>query len=253
LWREDHPSLTTALLVRAATTTKIMKSTMITETTTMMKKTGGNFFKVSSTTSSFERSHRSRRNSSSSLSMVNSLCVLWASTLLVLFVKTAPSTAIVNHKSPFSHAASFENMDVDYYDNSGAGAEDGIVDQSMGSLGLSNSAFGSSGILVDSSSDAQMFPYKEINFISPTQELAQSRWWYDAPLSFSAKGMDHLYLLNNFLMDLIQPSGLPDEIIKDQLFTDPLPLLNDNRAKVCFRKVHRTFPSNCFSFFSRSL
>ena len=78
----------------------------------------------------------------------------------------------------------------------------------------------------------QTFPWRQIQFISPSQELAQTRWWYDAPLSFSARGMDHLYLLNSFLLDLLQPPGLPDELLSDRLFTDPLPLLKENRAKV---------------------
>lgn len=79
----------------------------------------------------------------------------------------------------------------------------------------------------------QTFPWRQIEFISPSQELAQTRWWYEAPLSFSARGMDHLYLLNSFLMDLLQPSGLPEELLNDRLFTDPLPLVKENRAKVC--------------------
>lgn len=76
------------------------------------------------------------------------------------------------------------------------------------------------------------FPWRQIDFISPSQELAQTRWWYEAPLSFSARGMDHLYLLNSYLMDLLQPPGLPEEIVNDRLFTDPLPLLQENRTKV---------------------
>lgn len=205
---------------------------MITEATMIMKKARGNFFKASS---SSQHGHHRRRNFTSSIFMANfSLCLLWT----ILLVKTAPSHAIVNHKS------SSDYVDVDYYDNSGVVGDEGIVnDQGMASSG--QTAFASSGILVDSSSTAQMFPYKEINFISPSQELAQSRWWYDAPLSFSAKGMDHLYLLNNFLMDLIQPSGLPEEIVRDQLFTDPIPLLNDNRQKVRTTQVHRTLSGKC--------
>lgn len=78
----------------------------------------------------------------------------------------------------------------------------------------------------------QVFPWRQIDFISPSQELAQTRWWYEAPLSFSARGMDHLYLLNSFLMDLLQPPGLPDELLNDRLFTDPVPLVKENRSKV---------------------
>ena len=74
--------------------------------------------------------------------------------------------------------------------------------------------------------------WKPINFSSPQQELAQTRWWYDGPIAFSARGMDHLYLLNSWLLALIQPPGLPEEIIKDQLFTDPVPLIKENRTKL---------------------
>ena len=211
------------------------------KTTTTKTKERSNFFKASLSPSSFSSPSFPRRSHLLRFFMVNfSSCMTmipWTLLFVVsLFViKTTPVTAIVNHRHPKHTAAppapspsSLDYMDVDYYENTGM---DEAVESSVSSSGLPSSSFASSGILVEGS-NGQMFPYKEINFISPSQELAQSRWWYEGHLSFSAKGMDHLYLLNNFLMDLIQPSGLPDEIIKDQLFTDPIPLLNDNRQKV---------------------
>ena len=78
----------------------------------------------------------------------------------------------------------------------------------------------------------KIIPWRQINFISPSQELAQTRWWYEAPISFSAKGMDHLYLLNQLIMKELQPPGVPNEILKDDVFSDPLPLVKDNRTKL---------------------
>lgn len=114
-----------------------------------------------------------------------------------------PSGGIVNNKN--------EYLDADYYDRYESDDPEAI---SM------------------DKTPKQTFPWRQINFISPSQELAQTRWWYEAPLSFSARGMDHLYLLNSFLMDLLQPPGLPDELVNDRLFTDPIPLVRENRSKV---------------------
>lgn len=78
----------------------------------------------------------------------------------------------------------------------------------------------------------KIIPWRQINFISPSQELAQTRWWYEAPISFSARGMDHLYLLNQLIMKELQPSGVPNEILKDEIFSDPLPLVKENRTRL---------------------
>jgi len=135
---------------------------------------------------------------------VHPLCpsVIMPFVFLILVTFISSSQAIVNRP---------EYMDIDYY-------EDPQADSSLMSG--------------ESSIPPRMFPQKEINFISPSQELAQSRWWYEGPLSFSAKGMDHLYLLNSLLMDWIQPPGLPDEIVKEELLNDPLPMLNENRNRL---------------------
>lgn len=44
--------------------------------------------------------------------------------------------------------------------------------------------------------------------------------------------MDHLYLLNQLAMKELQPPGVPNEILKDELFSDPLTLAKENRAKL---------------------
>lgn len=58
----------------------------------------------------------------------------------------------------------------------------------------------------ESADRSGLTPFQKIKYISPTQELAQTRWWYDAPVTFSAKGMEHLYLLNQYIMEWIQPT-----------------------------------------------
>jgi hypothetical protein len=58
----------------------------------------------------------------------------------------------------------------------------------------------------ESADRSGLMPFQQIKFISPKQELAQTRWWYDAPVTFSAKGMEHLYLLNRYIMEWIQPT-----------------------------------------------
>lgn len=75
-------------------------------------------------------------------------------------------------------------------------------------------------------------PIKMIKFISPSEVLPKSQWRHDEPLSFSAKGMDHLYLLNNFLMNILQQPGLPTSVINEQLFTEPVQVAVQNRAKL---------------------
>ncbi|KAI1295479.1 Prominin-1-A [Halotydeus destructor] len=77
-----------------------------------------------------------------------------------------------------------------------------------------------------------VIPWRQINFISPSQELGQTRWWYEAPMSFSARGMDHLYLMNQLAMKELQPPGVPNEILKDELFVDPLEVVKENRSQL---------------------
>jgi hypothetical protein len=76
-------------------------------------------------------------------------------------------------------------------------------------------------------------PWRQIKFISPQQSLSQSEWHSGIP-SFSAKGMDHLYLLTQYVIDLLQTPGLPFGVIKEDLFDDPIPVLKENKGRVCF-------------------
>jgi len=77
-----------------------------------------------------------------------------------------------------------------------------------------------------------LIPWRQINFISPSQSLSQSQWWHSEPLSFSAKGMEHLYLIMDLLLDWLQPPGLPPDVVKKELFEDPEPIIKQNRTKL---------------------
>jgi hypothetical protein len=76
-------------------------------------------------------------------------------------------------------------------------------------------------------------PWRQIKFISPQQSVSQSQWHSAIPV-FSGKGMDHLYLITQYVIDLLQSPGLPPNVIKDELFDDPLPVLQENRGRVSF-------------------
>ena len=76
-------------------------------------------------------------------------------------------------------------------------------------------------------------PWRQIKFISPQQTLSQSQWHSGIPV-FSGKGMDHLYLITQYIIDFIQKPGLPDELIKEEVLDDPIPLLLANKGKVVF-------------------
>ncbi len=84
--------------------------------------------------------------------------------------------------------------------------------------------------MANTSSD---IPWRQIKFISPQQSLSQSQWHSGIP-SFSAKGMDHLYLITQCVIDLLQTPGLPFGVIKEDLFDDPIPVLKENKGRVCF-------------------
>lgn len=75
-------------------------------------------------------------------------------------------------------------------------------------------------------------PWRQIKFISPQQSLSQSQWRSGIP-SLSGKGMDHLYLLTQYVIDLLQTPGLPFGVIKEELFDNPIPVLKENRGRVC--------------------
>ncbi|XP_054154509.1 prominin-1-like [Oppia nitens] len=71
----------------------------------------------------------------------------------------------------------------------------------------------------------------QINFISPQQSLSQSQWHSAIPV-FNGKGMDHLYLITEYVVNFLQPHGLPDNIIKEELLDDPIPILQENKGKL---------------------
>lgn len=75
-------------------------------------------------------------------------------------------------------------------------------------------------------------PWLQINFISPQREVSQASWWFDNSIGFSAKGMDHLYLLTQLLMNWIQPPGMPPGFIKEELFDHPVEHVKENQLKV---------------------
>lgn len=78
-------------------------------------------------------------------------------------------------------------------------------------------------------------PWRQIKFISPQQSLGQSQWRSAIPV-FSGKGMDHLYLITQYIIDSLQPPGLPPNVIKEELFDDPIPVLNENKGRVSVLK-----------------
>ena len=74
-------------------------------------------------------------------------------------------------------------------------------------------------------------PWRQIKFISPQQNLRQSEWHSSIPV-ISGKGMDHLYLITQYVIDWLQPPGLPDDIIKEEALDDPISVLEENKGKV---------------------
>ena len=123
--------------------------------------------------------------------------------LLFVLINSTQATRSSSSSSPG------EYMDVDYFNSGEEGDSYGM--DSLGEFKL---------------------PIRQINYISPSELVPKSQFRHEEPLSFSAKGMDHLYLLNNFLMNLLQQSGLPNSILTDQLFTDPVNVAVQNRSKV---------------------
>lgn len=79
--------------------------------------------------------------------------------------------------------------------------------------------------------DDPNIPWRQIKFISPQQNLKQSQWHSSIPV-ISGKGMDHLYLITQYVIDLLQPPGLPDDIIKEEVLDDPIPVLEENKGRV---------------------
>ena len=81
-------------------------------------------------------------------------------------------------------------------------------------------------------SNSSLNTWIQINFISPSQEVSKARWWYEAPIVFSAKGMDHLYILTQYVINWLQQPGLPSTLIKEELLSQPKEFLKKNRLKV---------------------
>lgn len=100
----------------------------------------------------------------------------------------------------------------------------------LSSLPLMESKFPQ--VTSEQNSSSNIIPWRQINFISASQSLAQSRWWHREAPSFSAKGMDHLYLLTDYLLNWLQEPGLPPGIIKEEILDDPKPILRENQGKV---------------------
>lgn len=75
-------------------------------------------------------------------------------------------------------------------------------------------------------------PWLHINFISPKFEVSQAKWWFDNSIGFHAKGMEHLYLLTQLLMNWIQPPGMPPGFIKEELFDNPVEHVKENQLKL---------------------
>lgn len=84
-------------------------------------------------------------------------------------------------------------------------------------------------------------PWRQIKFITPQQTLSQSQWHSGIPV-FSGKGMDHLYLITQYIIDYLQIPGLPDEIIKEEVLDEPIPILDSNKGRVglCISYVSKT-------------
>lgn len=145
------------------------------------------------------------RNSSTSRTGSTKMLPTYVLVTLIALATLQSCTSVVSAHSPRTYLGeSAEPLAADYYDD-----EEQSVENSN-----------------------KIIPWRQINFISPSQELAQTRWWYEAPLDFSARGMDHLYLLNQLAMAQLQPPGVPSEILKDELFSDPLMLAKGKRTSL---------------------
>ena len=71
--------------------------------------------------------------------------------------------------------------------------------------------------------------WHQIKFIPPQQSQSQ---WHSAIPVFSGKGMDHLYLITQYVIDWLQTPGLPSNVIKEELLDDPIPVLQENKGRV---------------------
>ncbi|XP_076305476.1 prominin-1-A-like isoform X3 [Tachypleus tridentatus] len=55
---------------------------------------------------------------------------------------------------------------------------------------------------------------------------------YRVSSDFDPKGMEHLYTVTSFFLQLIQSPGLPPEILTDELVDDPVGVLNEHRGVI---------------------
>ncbi|XP_074600905.1 prominin-like [Brevipalpus obovatus] len=81
-------------------------------------------------------------------------------------------------------------------------------------------------------SEDDITKWEQINFVSPQSQLTQSQWWQEETFKFQAKGMDHLYLLTQFVINWLQPTGLPNGVIREDLIDYPLETVQENQLKL---------------------
>ncbi|KAG9510244.1 Coatomer subunit zeta-1 [Fragariocoptes setiger] len=75
-------------------------------------------------------------------------------------------------------------------------------------------------------------------------QSANTRSYDVDSVNFSTHGMDHLYLMTNFVLDYLLDNELPQELINQTLFTDPLPVLDNNRT-ILIHHFHRVLLAAC--------
>ncbi|RWS26769.1 prominin-like protein [Leptotrombidium deliense] len=154
---------------------------------------------------------------------IASKCRLKTAILVLVIAVLTPQLLAKRHPTAHSYIG-YE----DYY----ADEDDNAAQQRMKSSAVYRSNSQIQNEQTDESSSS-VIPWRQINFVSPNQQLSQSRWRYEVPISFSAKGMDHLYLLNEMFLEWLQPSGLPAAIIKKDLFENPEAVVKQHKVKVC--------------------
>lgn len=72
----------------------------------------------------------------------------------------------------------------------------------------------------------------QINFVPPNSGLTQGRWSDEAAITFQAKGMDHLYLLTQYVINWLQQPGLPNGVIREDMLDYPIETLQTNQFRL---------------------
>lgn len=72
----------------------------------------------------------------------------------------------------------------------------------------------------------------QINFVPPSSGLTQGRWSDETTIKFQAKGMDHLYLLTQYVINWLQPAGLPNGVITEELVDHPIETIQANQFRL---------------------